>query len=197
MKGTRRDIIRWGLLGLGSLAVGCFEDTSSSILKGSNGEPLVKIKPPTELVDNPWTARVGQALLDNMSEKEKDNSFRALLDAAPTAGPAFAKFVRQRHRADLTAGRVQRVDGWLLSQTEAYFYAYVADSDPKAIDVPVPPPRKVSKPKRLPNKSGAKKTKGRREKKKSKKVRSIPRKKKTSGKTSNKERSGASPKTQP
>lgn len=45
--------------------------------------------------------------------------------ALPT-GPAAAERARAAHRADLQAGRVVLVEGWVLSRTEALIYAWVS-----------------------------------------------------------------------
>lgn len=45
--------------------------------------------------------------------------------ALPT-GPAAAERARAAHRADLQAGRVVLIEGWVLSRTEALIYAWVS-----------------------------------------------------------------------
>ena len=52
------------------------------------------------------------------------------------AGYTFAQHVRAQHQTDLAQSRVCKVDGWVLSETEATFYAYVADDDDSPIVVP-------------------------------------------------------------
>ncbi|MCB9545482.1 MAG: hypothetical protein H6706_06245 [Myxococcales bacterium] len=55
---------------------------------------------------------------------------QALADAlgagAPAEPAAFTAWIRERHQADLAAGRTTQVDGWLLSLTEARLYGLYA-----------------------------------------------------------------------
>ena len=123
---NRREIIKWGLLGLSSAAMGCLGGDSSSQKQLSASVPLRT--PPAQLVAQASTKAVGKVVLGDWSPKERDQAFSQLLSDAPENGSEFAKYLRNKHDKDLTKGRVQRVDGWLLSKTEATFYAYVANA---------------------------------------------------------------------
>ena len=126
MELNRREIVQWGLVGLSAAATGCFAGDSPSQKSMSASVPLRT--PPTELVAQASTQAVGKAVLRNWSPNERDQAFGKLFSGAPESGPEFAKYLRAQHQKDLTEGRVERVDGWLLSQTESSFYAYVANA---------------------------------------------------------------------
>ena len=124
---NRREIVRWGLIGLSSSVLGCFGSDSSNRDKSVSAR-LPARTPPVELVAPSSTNAVGKVVLGNWSSKEREQAFSQMLRGAPQSGPKFAKHLRDQHQKDLGAGRVLRVDGWLLSKTEATFYAYVASA---------------------------------------------------------------------
>ena len=155
MISSRRDVIRWGLLGLGGVSIGCFDGALE--LANHSGQAFAKIDPPNSLVSEPWTRMVGLVVLESWSTEDKIKGFRRLLADAPDGGPAFAQHIRAQHQNDLAQSRVRRVDGWLLSDTEATFYAYVADGDDSPIVVPKTEPKSATKKKARSGKKAKKK----------------------------------------
>lgn len=70
---------------------------------------------------------VGEAWLAASSPRPSADALAAeLSEVAPRALDAFADHLLRRHRADLAAGRTERVEGWLLSRTEAVLYGLLA-----------------------------------------------------------------------
>ncbi|MEZ4463561.1 MAG: hypothetical protein R3F60_12535 [bacterium] len=71
--------------------------------------------------------RIGRAWLDQSGVMADARALADSLGAGAPAEPAaFEAWVRARHQADLAAGRTARVDGWLLSLTEARLYGLYA-----------------------------------------------------------------------
>ena len=119
---SRRDIIRWGLAGLGAMSLGCFEGAGDTV----DQVKVPDVTPPETLLAPKSTRLLGKAVLETMTASERNQAFANLLNESPTDGAAFAAYIRDRHRRDLAEGLFRKVDGWLLSATEAVFYAYVA-----------------------------------------------------------------------
>lgn len=72
---------------------------------------------------------VGEGWLGTLSPRPTAEELaRELAEGAeaPEDAEAFARHLRRRHRDDLLAGRTERVQGWLLSRTEAALYALLA-----------------------------------------------------------------------
>lgn len=120
---NRRELLRLGLLAFAGGALGCAppEDVAG-----------IDLGPPSPGCDvdagDPWEAarRLGARLLADGGVTEAEAS--TLPDELPDAPDAEAGLaeLRLRHADDLDADDVVTVDGWLLSRTEARFYAWVA-----------------------------------------------------------------------
>lgn len=71
---------------------------------------------------------VGRTWLDEGGEPHDLKALSArLLDGFVGTDPAaFTVHLQAHHQADLASGRTARVGGWLLSQTEAWLYGWLA-----------------------------------------------------------------------
>ncbi len=119
---NRRELLRLGLLAFAGGVLGCAP---------ADAEPL-DLGPSSPGCDvsggDPWEAarRLGERLLaDGRIDPEEAAALPDELPAAPDAEVALAE-LRLRHDEDLRAGDFVTVDGWLLSRTEARFYAWTA-----------------------------------------------------------------------
>lgn len=76
---------------------------------------------------------VGEAWLSAVAPRPSAEALaNELSDGAPRGLEVFAAHLRRRHEGDLATGRTERVDGWLLSRTEAVLYGLLAS-------LPAPP----------------------------------------------------------
>jgi hypothetical protein len=114
---SRREVLGLGLLALGGFAAGC----------GPAPAPF-EVPPgcPEEAADA-WEGarRLGEALLADGLPESDARALEATLDGA-LDDPSVLDALGELHQEDLSAGRTVRADGWLLSRTEARWYALVA-----------------------------------------------------------------------
>jgi hypothetical protein len=70
---------------------------------------------------------IGKAWLARRSSESADAlAKRVLGEGAPATPSALWAHVRDRVRADFGAGRTERLQGWLLSETELALYGFIA-----------------------------------------------------------------------
>ena len=79
-------------------------------------------------VDAEAASRVGRAWLADRPEATPAELARAVCgdDRCPSDPSALRLAIAERHRLDFRTGRIESVDGWILSRTEATLCALVA-----------------------------------------------------------------------
>jgi hypothetical protein len=109
----RRELIRLGVAAVAAVAWGC--------RRAATDLPLPERRHLAE------AQRVGEAWLSAISPRpDADALADELVEGAPSDPEGFARHLRRRHEEDLAAGRTERVEGWLLSRTEAALYGLLA-----------------------------------------------------------------------
>lgn len=109
----RRELVRLGVAALAVAAWGC-----------RRPEPRLPLPGRRHLAD---ARRVGEAWLSAITPRPDADALAGELgEGAPSDPEGFARHLERRHEEDLAAGRTERVEGWLLSRTEAALYGLLA-----------------------------------------------------------------------